>query len=356
MVMSNDNILNPELVWIDGRCYRFNESSAWSKERGTATYQEESTYLENDYDSGDDEPSLQKIDIEATDGGNFKHSFYCPKQFFAFLVGPKGLTRKKLEMETSTSIQIPRLGQDGDIVLIGQSRKKIKSARYKIDDFIRPLRTKLRITHFLSIPANGEDVRSRFEKFKESVLKSDMPMQGVEESIFQNPHKLHLTLGVLWLLDDSEKEKAVRALEHCNENIIKPIILKNGPILLTIRGVDYMNDDPANVAVLYGKVHSNNDVLQSIANEIVNYFVEIGLAKLEIQKKVKLHMTLMNTKFKNDENQASSKRRDKFDARNILEAHKDTKFGEFIWDSIHISQFRTVASDGFYDHVGKIMI
>lgn len=37
-----------------------------------------------------------------------------------------------------------------------------------------------------------------------------------------------------------------------------------------------MNDDPAEVNVLYAKVHSPNDILQSIADKMSQYFSEIG--------------------------------------------------------------------------------
>jgi activating signal cointegrator complex subunit 1 len=44
-------------------------------------------------------------------------------------------------------------------------------------------------------------------------------------------------------------------------------------------GVEYMNDDPAEVDVLYGKVYSKDGshILQDIADGIVNYFSDKGL-------------------------------------------------------------------------------
>lgn len=43
---------------------------------------------------------------------------------------------------------------------------------------------------------------------------------GVEESIFQNPAKLHLTIGTLVLLNDMEVRKACEHLEEC-QNVIR---------------------------------------------------------------------------------------------------------------------------------------
>jgi hypothetical protein len=44
-------------------------------------------------------------------------------------------------------------------------------------------------------------------------------------------------------------------------------------------GVEYMNDDPAEVDVLYGKVHVKDgpDMLQEVANEVVDHFCSKGL-------------------------------------------------------------------------------
>jgi hypothetical protein len=43
-------------------------------------------------------------------------------------------------------------------------------------------------------------------------------------------------------------------------------------------GVEYMNDDPSEVDVLYGKLTScyNPDLLQEIADKTVSYFIQEG--------------------------------------------------------------------------------
>lgn len=52
------------------------------------------------------------------------------------------------------------------------------------------------------------------------LLVSEMKDHGVEESIFQNPAKLHLTIGTLALLSDAEVRKASEHLQEC-QNIIR---------------------------------------------------------------------------------------------------------------------------------------
>lgn len=55
-------------------------------------------------------------------------------------------------------------------------------------------------------------------------------------------------------------------------------LLTNGPLQLSVTGIEYMNDDPAEVDVLYGKVKdtSGSLVLQELANGIIKYFAKTG--------------------------------------------------------------------------------
>lgn len=51
------------------------------------------------------------------------------------------------------------------------------------------------------------------------LLSSNAQDYGVEESIFQNPAKLHLTIGTLVLLNDTEVRKASEHLQECHNTI-----------------------------------------------------------------------------------------------------------------------------------------
>ncbi|GCB68900.1 hypothetical protein scyTo_0005379, partial [Scyliorhinus torazame] len=84
--------------------------------------------------------------------------------------------------------------------------------------------------------------------------------RGVDRSIFQNPAKLHLTIGTLVLLNEQEVAKACELLQKCKENFIK---------------------------------------LQQIADGLLERFVASGMMEKEWDK-VKLHATLMNTVFRRD--------------------------------------------------------
>lgn len=50
------------------------------------------------------------------------------------------------------------------------------------------------------------------------------------------------------------------------------------PITIKVQGLNYMNDDPSNISVLYGEVLENN-TLQEIADKTFEYFIQKGKQK-----------------------------------------------------------------------------
>merc|ERR1712168_925076 len=55
-----------------------------------------------------------------------------------------------------------------------------------------------------------------------------------------------------------------------------------------------MNDDPSMVDVLYAKVKQGANILQQLADGMVDYFVSEGIMTRQYDK-VKMHVTVMNS-------------------------------------------------------------
>ncbi|KOC69171.1 Activating signal cointegrator 1 complex subunit 1 [Habropoda laboriosa] len=346
------NVLKPELIWVEDRCYRLLGNTESLDSRNISPYVEDSYQL--DYKDCEVESYDADIEIVPYKGTQFKHTFHVAKSFFPFIAGAKHAVRKRLETETKTFIQIPKLGQDGDIVILGTDHKGIVTARHRINLLMEATRKKLHPTHFLSIPLNKPEIIKEFNLFKTTVLNnSKKASRGVDETIFQMPTKLHLTIGMLKLLDDTERNQAIEALNYCKEYIVKPIIKKYGRIHIQIQGTDIMNDDPTEVRVLYAKIIDKSEVLQKLSDEIVNYYASIGLL-YKMNDRVKLHVTFMNTRFNLDEEREHNKAPKTFDATEIMKAHENTVFGEMTLTDIHISQRHTLGSDGYYQATAKI--
>ncbi|XP_033228166.1 activating signal cointegrator 1 complex subunit 1-like [Belonocnema kinseyi] len=347
------DVLKPEIVLVDGRCYRFFDSTSWSQNRELGSYEEES--FQATYDS-DQEVCDGNIEIFAHSGGRYKHSFHVPRAIYPFIIGQRGATKKRFETETKTTIQVPKQGEDGDIIIIGADRRKILSARNRIDLLVETSRKKMPFTHFLSIPMNKDNIIRGFNQFKSEVLnKTAKGARGVNESIFQTDKKLHLTLDVLKLLDNEERKLAAKKLLACREDIIKPFLKENGPINIEVRGIECMNDDPAEVNVLYAIIVDKDGYLQDLSERIVDYFVEEGLIQRQYNR-VKLHMTIMNIRFskKDDDESANERMRETFDASNILKVHKNTFFGKTTLSTLHLSQRHTKNDSGYYKETEKI--
>ncbi|XP_077359987.1 activating signal cointegrator 1 complex subunit 1 isoform X2 [Festucalex cinctus] len=298
--------------------------------------------------------------IEQTDRG-FRCAIDVPTVMYKYIIGKKGETRKRLESDTKTSINIPKQGVDGQIVVTGPHKAAVSSAITRIEVLVDNFRKKQQFTHFLSFPLNDPKIQEGFMRFKDDVLEQFSQDHGLDESIFQNPAKLHLTVGTLTLLDDSEVRKACEHLQDC-QNFIRDIT-EGKPLPLQVAGIEYMNDDPAMVDVLYAKVNMTDgcDKLQVIADRLVEYFVSVGQMVKEWDR-VKLHATVINTLFRKDttvEEASGSGRqgtneREAFDARNILKTFGAYHFGELDLNTVSLSQRYSADCTGYYASAGSI--
>ncbi|KAI2658224.1 Activating signal cointegrator 1 complex subunit 1 [Labeo rohita] len=228
-------VLRPVLVNINGRIYRKNQVQEESYEEEEDDYPYSAAAAEQCLD----EP-CDAYNIEQTDKG-----FRCAIDV------PSGETRKRLESETKTSISIPKQGVEGQIVITGVHRAAVASAVTRIEVLIDSFRRKQPFTHFLSFALNHAQVQQGFVRFREQVLERCGQDAGVDESIFQNPAKLHLTIGTLALLNEQEVTRANELLQQC-QDVIRDIT-EAKPLPVEVRGIEYMNDDPSMVDVLYAK-------------------------------------------------------------------------------------------------------
>uniref|UniRef100_A0A2K5KRK3 Activating signal cointegrator 1 complex subunit 1 n=1 Tax=Cercocebus atys TaxID=9531 RepID=A0A2K5KRK3_CERAT len=335
-------VLRPQLIRIDGRNYRKNPVQE-------QTYQHEED--EEDFYQGSmecaDEP-CDAYEVEQTPQG-FRSTVRAPSLLYKHIVGRRGDTRKKIEMETKTSISIPKPGEDGEIVITGQHRNGVISARTRIDVLLDTFRRKQPFTHFLAFFLNEVEVQEGFLRFQEEVLAKCSMDHGVDSSIFQNPKKLHLTIGMLVLLSEEEIQQTCEMLQKCKEEFIN----------------DFLGVNPLEVEMISALLFSNFSRLQELVDRVLERFQASGLIVKEWNS-VKLHATVMNTLFRKDPNAEGRynlytadgkyifKERESFDGRNILKLFENFYFGSLKLNSIHISQRFTIDSFGNYASCGQI--
>ncbi|XP_030611088.1 activating signal cointegrator 1 complex subunit 1 isoform X2 [Archocentrus centrarchus] len=350
------DVLRPPLININGRIYRRNiikEEHYEEEEEFPFMGPSESEEL------AEDETCDAHV-IEQTDKG-YRCAIDVPSVLYKYIIGKKGETRRRLESDTKTSISIPKPGVEGQIVITGSSKAAVSSAVTRVEVLVESFRKKQPFTHFLSFPLNDSKIQEGFLRFKDKVLEQCSQDHGVEESIFQNPAKLHLTVGTLALLNEVEVRRACEHLQEC-QNFIRDIT-EGKPLLLEVTGIEYMNDDPAMVDVLYAKVNVKDasDKLQVIADRLVEHFVSAGLMVREWDR-VKLHGTVMNTLFRKDSTvedtcaggRQTVSEREAFDARNILKKFGAHCFGEFELNTVQLSQRYSTDCTGYYSSAGSI--
>ncbi|XP_071085062.1 activating signal cointegrator 1 complex subunit 1-like [Haliotis cracherodii] len=353
------DVLRPQIVMVANRCYRKNPIQ--KNEINTA---EEDIYTD-DVSSCvyNDEVCDAFSNIEETDSG-YRVAMNIPSAYFKFIIGKKAESKKRLEMETRTQIRIPKAGQEGEIVILGHDRKGVSSAKTRIDLIVESARQKQPFTHFLSICING--IEHSFVDFKTDVLRECDGDRGLDASLFQNPKKLHLTLGTLALLNDAEIRLATELLQQCKEDLVQPI-LKEQKLLARVQDLEYMNDDPNAVDVLYAQIQmtDGSDILQILCDRLVDKFSAAGLMPRQFER-VKLHVTVMNTLFRKDpsgtakaevmESGRNVRERESFDAAGVLRKFGKYDFGPQEIATIHLSQRFSTGRDGYYDSVGSISL
>ncbi|BFZ00513.1 hypothetical protein BsWGS_03552 [Bradybaena similaris] len=357
-------VLRPQLIWIGNRCYRKNplkDSKAMDPETEDLF---DSDFASNTYN---DEVCGLDMDIEETSKG-FRLRLEVPNAYYRFIIGKRGETKTRLQVETQTQIHIPKPGDKQEVIVIdGHDKKGLISAKTRIDVLIDSARQRQPFTHFLSIPINSDEVVMGFEDFKLKVLANFEGDRGLDSSLFQNPKKLHLTIGTLVLLSDKEIDKAASLLHSCQAELIEPI-LRGQRLEVQVKGLEYMNDDPAAVDVLYAKIEAGDacERLQLLADRLVNTFTSADLMQREYDR-VKLHVTVMNTLMRKDPSGAlvpkveqnsrqGNKSRESFDASGILKKFPDFNFGSQHVSSIHLSERFSTGLDEYYECVTSVAL
>ncbi|RWS04213.1 activating signal cointegrator 1 complex subunit 1-like protein [Dinothrombium tinctorium] len=278
---------------------------------------------------------------------------------------------KSIAKESKSLIEVI-LPKKRFVRIIALKEEQISVSEMRLSSLLLQIKHKLPFTHFISIPFNHEVMQNNFNTFRENICKHPSVEQwNINSLLFQNPNKIHLTFGILVLMTDEERTRATRTLQLCQEEVVKPI-LGDKPLVVDVKGVDVMNRDPNKAHVLYAKIQNTN-LLQSIADQVVDRFVKQGLMAKQ-KDPVKLHVTLMNSLFRlrkgkrrkslmsecsDGSSEISMKNKKKgrqyFDASEIVQNFSDFTFAENLTlNEIHLSKVSYVDKDGYYAAMEKI--
>ncbi|CAF2122925.1 unnamed protein product [Rotaria magnacalcarata] len=392
--MSSSSILRPEVLIVGNRCYRINPSSLPSLEsvdnQQHQVYREEEEadyYIDHrhDDDDDDDEPSCRpqqkKTTIESEEKPQIvkkeepvendddtidyiakENMFVCEMDiapaFYGVLIGKNADAKQKIEQDTNTQIIFPRRDESGTVKIRGRNKANVQSARTRIEIIIDRNRQIQPFTHFLSIPicqsssSLTTNFKKNYEEFKKNVLEKCSNERGVTTELFQQASKLHLTVATLVLLSKSEIDFIKDTLQDCTKSLLQQFMSTDKErFIVKLKGLEFMNDDPSFVDVLYAKVQlvdeTNTNRLQAFLDSLNDELSSTGLMKQKFER-IKLHVTLMNSLLRKDDTgileaqktargRVKNQERESFDAENIMRLFGQFDFGQIELSDLHLS-------------------
>ncbi|KAG0179229.1 activating signal cointegrator 1 complex subunit [Apophysomyces sp. BC1021] len=234
--------------------------------------------------------------------------------FHGYIIGKRGHTIN--ELRKMTGAQIVLLGHKDTVVIKG-SLKAIDEAKHALDDLVK-------------------------KTFQRSILSCE----GVDPSILVSPLNLHITIGVLKLLEPCDVEDAVDFLKAECPKVVNSV-LKNMPLSIDVQHLSVMQSDPAAAHVLY--VKAENKTLNTLCTAVINKMIEGGFMQKD-KRSLKIHITMINTAYR----EPKPKHRFPFNASSILEEYGELELGRVRLDSLHLMKMGRTGPGKTYVSVGSI--
>lgn len=198
-----------------------------------------------------------------------------------------------------------------------------------------------KLTHFLALPLtttlSRPQLTQSLTKFTEAVTNKSTAENpdGIPSKAIRPVGTLHLTLGVMSLLDEKRVEGALEVLKKLDLKRMLPGAKAEGGassngMQVTLKGLESMHD-PSNTSVLYSAPVDESGRLQVFCQNLKDVFVGEGFI-VEEDRPLLLHATILNTVYvpgvrgKGSGGHGKKKARLTIDAREILE-----DWEEFVW-------------------------
>ncbi|WIA35225.1 hypothetical protein OEZ86_003687 [Tetradesmus obliquus] len=414
------NVVNVHLLQVDGHTYRQRTQTIDGKpQRQQQQQQQQQQHYEDDeeaaaaaweeqqhkgeaVDAAEDE--LVDDSLISQDGGNYVTRISVDPQLIPHIIGKERRKQKEIEGATGATLQIQRTGQrssgssqqqqqqqGGSAPLLGSSKgetitikapskQALSAAHKRVEVVIATMlsgRT-LDYTHFLSLPLSNKQTAAKLKEFQQQVLAQPGAQEkGFEPSIFVNAASLHLTLLMLKLYSDEARHKAATVLQGLAPQV--QALLGGQPLLLQLAGLDHMSDDPSDMHVAYLKVKElgSGNRLSQLCDMLLQAFKQAGLTVPGQLESVKLHATVINTRYRRStpassaaaaaaaaaaavsgqrqgargggsDRQQQQQQRIGVDGRQLLEDWSGFDLGQFEVPAVHLSLRGQYDASGYY--------
>jgi len=275
--------------------------------------------------------------------------------FYPFIIGKRGHVKQRIEKDTKTEINLPRSNSDDQkISILGATKTSILNTKTRIEIICETASNTLPYTHFICIPLQNEGFVKSVATWQDEIVRESqkVPIDGFDKSILQPSKHLHLTVLMLKLFTQKDIDQALSILQELKPKIYD--ILSTRTLMAKFKGLEIMNDDPSQVDVLYLQVNETEagDRLEKLTKLIVDNFKNYGMVTEEQDRRVKLHVTLMNSRYRKSEGEKYQ--RETFNAHPIISKHENMDFGTYRLECIHLSQRGSFDKTGFYQCLDKV--
>merc|ERR1719321_908197 len=175
--------------------------------------------------------------------------------------------------------------------------------------------------------------------------------------------RLHFTICMLRLHSHTQIDEMKEALKDVSARIAATQEYRQ-PLTANLKGLHILTDDPSNVGVVYttDRSHALQNRMDSLANMIFDILRAGNLVSqpsLMAQRvlssdgdhaEVKLHATLMNTKYSKTNYREDGSRGDRetFDASVLMEKFGQVDFGTVQMKELQLSCLDEMGDDGYY--------
>ncbi|GAV04397.1 hypothetical protein RvY_14681 [Ramazzottius varieornatus] len=373
---SDKEVMLPQIKEINGMYYRFHPvTEAKDVEKESASRARNVTSLaESEADlSSEERDILRRLRKDPKDNTYriVLTKENIPSILFPMMIGKGGQAKRSIEDETKARIVFPRdQEKNTSIEIYSYDSIQLIMCRRKLLQSAHNARMRVPFTHFACFPVLSDATAASFNRFRDDVMKKCGGTRGLSTDLFQTSNKLHLTISTLALFSPPEYDLAFETLQNCFADELWEL-LDQGPLRCRLRGLEIMNDDPAEVDVLYAKVVDPTDRLQTIADQIYENYMHseprFSQDKFDGLKHVKLHVTLINSRYRKGTElgeddldllsvAAKATARKTFDASSILQHFGQYDFGECVVNEIHISQRFSTGENGFYKCKRKLIL
>ncbi|KAH7729694.1 KH domain-containing protein [Aphelenchoides avenae] len=257
-----------------------------------------------------------------------------PASLMGKLFGLKGQKLRKIQASTQCKVKAPARGHEAPVEITSSaSAECVERCRDQIELVLIEARKSQPYTHFLTFQVQDSAAIQRYKEFVEKVRDlSDIPDVCRNKALYIPPEKIHLTIAPLWLLTEEDQRRAKACLDSVVDEKIRPL-LGGQALTAKVQSLGHFGDEEISaVRVLYGKVFS--DKLQEVSDVIADAFEKIGLSGKRRTDQVKLHMTILNTRYAVE--QGSAEQAAKVDATQIVKHFGDYDFGNIEFSRVHI--------------------